>query len=94
MKAVEWMDENIESYIRLEPREDYDPCVVGVARRFNVTTLCYGIEKILAMHMAQGMTRREAEEYFEFNTAGAWLGEETPVFIAFNEDLDFSGELN
>jgi hypothetical protein len=27
------------------------------------------------------MTREEAEEFFEFNTIGAWLGDATPVFI-------------
>ena len=27
-----------------------------------------------------GMTREEAEEYFEFNTIGAWMGDGTPCF--------------
>ena len=31
--------------------------------------------------VAQGMSREDAEEYFEFNVAGAWLGEQTPVWI-------------
>jgi hypothetical protein len=30
---------------------------------------------------ARDMTREEAEEFFEFNTIGAWLGDATPVFI-------------
>jgi hypothetical protein len=29
------------------------------------------------------MTEEEAEEYFEFNTAGAYVGEKTPVFATF-----------
>jgi hypothetical protein len=27
------------------------------------------------------MTEEEAEEYFEFNTAGAWIGSQTPIFM-------------
>jgi hypothetical protein len=33
-----------------------------------------------------GMDREEAEEFFEFNTAGAWVGELTPVFAAFTAE--------
>jgi hypothetical protein len=28
-----------------------------------------------------GMTEEEAFEYLEFNTLGAWVGEETPMFV-------------
>lgn len=28
-----------------------------------------------------GMSEEEAEEYLEFNTVGAWFGEQTPVII-------------
>ena len=28
-----------------------------------------------------GMTRDEAEEYFDFNTQGAWVGEQTPGYL-------------
>jgi hypothetical protein len=28
-----------------------------------------------------GMHEEEAEEYFEFNVAGAWVGHGTPVFV-------------
>ena len=31
--------------------------------------------------LSTGMTRDEAEEYFEFNTAGAWVGHMTPIFV-------------
>jgi hypothetical protein len=27
------------------------------------------------------MTEEEAEEYFSFNTLGAWVGEHTPLFL-------------
>jgi len=28
-----------------------------------------------------GMSVEEAEEYFEFNVEGAWVGEQTPMFL-------------
>ena len=29
-----------------------------------------------------GMTRDDAEEFFQFNTVGSWVGEKTPIFIS------------
>lgn len=33
------------------------------------------------------MSEEEAEEFFEFNTQGAWVGKRTPVFLTLLEDL-------
>lgn len=37
-----------------------------------------------------GMTREEAEEFFEFNTAGAYVGPQTPLFIVLCDIEDLS----
>ena len=29
------------------------------------------------------MTQEEANEFFEFNVVGAWVGEQTPIFVDF-----------
>jgi len=34
-----------------------------------------------------GMDRDEAAEYYEFNIAGAYVGDRTPMFIAMIDDL-------
>jgi len=41
------------------------------------------IVKVLHAHLARDseMTHEEATEYFEFNTLGAWVGENTPLFL-------------
>ena len=36
--------------------------------------------------MQQDMTLVEAVEYFHFNIAGAWLGENTPIIVDFIEN--------
>jgi hypothetical protein len=67
----------------LEPREYMDHAIVGVATRAGgLEVLAYDKEKVLEALMADGeMNYEEALEYFDFNTAGAWVGEDTPVFI-------------
>jgi hypothetical protein len=75
-----WAEEFSPECLRLEPREDFDPCIVGVVRRFNDTVLLYDTAKVLAVFVAQGMTEDEAEEHFEYNVIGGWLGAGTPVF--------------
>jgi len=42
----------------------------------------YDADKCLDILMqTSDMTREEAEEYFEFNTLGAYMGEYTPRFV-------------
>jgi hypothetical protein len=74
-----WED---DEFIVLEDRVQYDHCLVGVVERFGMSpVLCYDYDKVIAMHVKEGMTREEAVEYFDFNTIGAWMGDRTPVFI-------------
>lgn len=90
-RVLELMDEFVEDYILLEPREDYDPCIVGIARRFNDTVLVYSTKLILEMlTKKQGMTLSDAEEWFGYNTVGAWLGDTTPIFVC-DDISDYPG---
>lgn len=62
--------------------DGYDDAVIGVARRCGQPDLVvYDSEKIVRALVKSGMTRHEAFEYFEFNIAGAWVGEGTPLFL-------------
>jgi hypothetical protein len=62
--------------------DGFDDCVVGVVERFGVEPIfCYDVGKIIAKHVADGMTHQEAEEFFQFNQIGAWAGEGTPCFL-------------
>jgi hypothetical protein len=35
--------------------------------------------------MRDEMDHEVAEEYFQFNVEGAWVGEQTPIFLEVNE---------
>lgn len=60
----------------------YDDCIVGIANREQ--TLCFVMsrDKIIHKLMKQdGMDDLEAQEFFEFNIAGAYVGPDTPYFV-------------
>ena len=63
--------------------DGYDEAVLGVARRCSQPDLiAYDVEKIIEILMTRDdMTYEDAVEFFDFNIAGAWVGEETPIFI-------------
>lgn len=59
---------------------------VGTATRGTDTFRVYDETKILEKLVEQdGMSPAEAIEYFDFNIAGAWVGEHTAAFIRLNE---------
>ena len=72
--------EMYEDLIFLEPSV-FDEAILGVADRFGMpSVVAYDRSRVVDIY-ARDMPREEAEEFFEFNTIGAWFGELTPVFI-------------
>lgn len=63
--------------------DEFDDAILGTCERFGspYTVVAYDTEKILQEYVRQGMTYDEALEFFNFNTLGAYVGEQTPVFI-------------
>lgn len=62
--------------------DGYDDCILGVVERFGSPGLVlYDRERVIQKLMKRDkMPRESAEEFFEFNMAGAWVGEGTPAF--------------
>jgi hypothetical protein len=63
--------------------DGFEEALMGVAERINLTPVAaYNVDKILEILIERdGMTSDEALEYFEYNIIGAWMGENTPIFI-------------
>ena len=63
--------------------DGFEDALVGVCRRFGQPPLAaYDRVKCIDILMRRdGMTWEDAEEFFNFNMIGAWLGESTPVFL-------------
>ena len=72
-----------ESPLFMEPRSDYDACLVGIGYRFSDGPLAvYDINKVLkVLQTRDGMSVEGSEEFFQFNIVGGWLGDGTPMFI-------------
>jgi hypothetical protein len=67
--------------------DGFDDALVGIATRFSALPLAlYSFEKIIEVLLRDGGTYEEAVEYFDFNMAGAWVGEGTPVVGRFHFD--------
>jgi len=66
--------------------------LVGIATQFNKSILVYDYQKCIDIIMDDGMTREEAEEYFNFNVLGCWAGEHTPCFINMYHCLEWSDD--
>jgi|TARA_R110000868_G_scaffold14628_3_gene67767 hypothetical protein len=62
--------------------DGFDEAIIGIGNRCGQPDiLAYDVNKCVKILMDQGMTEEEAIDYFEFNVVGAWMGEETPIFI-------------
>jgi|TARA_R110000751_G_scaffold8533_1_gene33436 hypothetical protein len=61
-----------------------DEAIIGTTMLWGAEgeVLVYSCEKCINIFMVRdGMDYDEAYEYFEFNTLGAYVGEQTPVFV-------------
>jgi len=69
--------------------DGFDGAYLGVARRCGQPTLAtFSVEKALRILMDRdGMTQEEADEFFEFNVVGAWMGEGTPIWV-YDSDVE------
>lgn len=62
--------------------DGFDDCIVGIASRYGMTpVLAYSRAACIKKLMADGMPEEEADEFFEFNVLGAWVGDGTPIFV-------------
>ena len=61
----------------------FDDAIIGIGRRCGQPDLVvYSIEKCVQILIERdSMEEDEAREYLEFNTFGAWVGEQTPVWV-------------
>jgi hypothetical protein len=67
----------------LDP-EYFDAAIMGVVTRIGLEAVCYNTDRILDILVEkEGMSEEEAIEHFDYNIAGSYVGEHTPVFLAF-----------
>ncbi|HET6886625.1 MAG TPA: hypothetical protein VFH87_01755 [Candidatus Udaeobacter sp.] len=83
MRIREWVAEYNEDALLAD---GFEEAIIGIAERCSQPPLVvYDAEKCIEI-LERDMTRDEAEEFFSFNTLGAWCGEHTPLFLWRYED--------
>jgi hypothetical protein len=72
--------------------DGFDDCIIGIGRQFNIDLVVYDQDKIIKK-LAKDYTSSckdcsdecdhylQAEEYFDANIIGAYVGVNTPVYI-------------
>jgi hypothetical protein len=73
----EWLKERGMSTLLAD---GLDEAFLGVEENDGVVRAVYSIEECIRI-LSKDMDPAEAEEYFWYNTAGAYVGEQTPLFI-------------
>jgi hypothetical protein len=77
------LNDMFEGLLFLSERE-FDAAILGVAERIGMSPIvAYDTAKIIDILCERdGMEDDEAADFFEFNIAGAYVGDRTPIFIA------------
>lgn len=77
--AREMVDELAEGAMLVT---SYDDCIIGIGHRIGLPPLVvYDKAKIIAKLIDNDhMNPEEAEEYFNYNILGSYVGEATPIF--------------
>ena len=72
--------------------DGFEDAYMGLATQFTKPPLAvYDRRKCIQILVDRdGMSEEEAEEYFQFNVEGSWVGDNTPLFF---EPLNISKEL-
>ncbi len=69
-----------EGALLMEPREQYDKCIVGVT--YYGDKFVYDANLVIqSLITDQEMTEEEALDWFEYNVIGSYMGDGTPIFI-------------
>lgn len=61
--------------------DGFEKALIGYGTQFAHDVAIYDYERCAAILIKQGMSREDAVEYLEFNTAGAWVGRHTPILL-------------
>ena len=59
-----------------------DKAIIGIGYRCGQHPMyVYDYPRLVEVFIDQGMTQDEAEEWVDYNIAGAWVGESTPIIM-------------
>ena len=66
----------------------FEPAIIGPSDAD--LRIVYSVEKIIDI-LSEDMTREEAQEFYEYNILGAYMGEMTPIYVSEHDSIyDFT----
>jgi hypothetical protein len=78
VEADKLLKEREESVVFADGLEE---AFIGIGYQFNDPIAIYSKKKAIQYFMEQGMDEEQAYEYFDYNIAGSYVGENTPIFL-------------
>lgn len=60
--------------------DGFDDCILGVTHGMEPCVV-YDMNAMVEVLVIDGMTNEEAIEYLEYNTWGAYVGKQTPIYV-------------
>lgn len=80
MQISEVLEHTDAEALLLEPREQYDKCIVGVT--YHGDKVVYDANLVIqSLITDQEMSEEEALDWFEYNVIGSYMGDGTPIFL-------------
>lgn len=86
-----WLENVEETYGDLLKCDGFNDCIIGLSTQFNTTTILYDRDKVIHKlaadlrkadkKLSKSQAYDDANEHFQFNIEGAWMGKETPSFF-------------
>jgi hypothetical protein len=68
--------------------DGFDDCIIGIVYRCSFQAVLLYDEDKCIQQLIKSFDADAAREYFEFNIAGAYMGEGTPMFAIMSVDED------
>jgi hypothetical protein len=65
--------------------DGYDSAIIGVCGGCDSGRVAYDAQKMVEICVNEGMNYDEANEWLEFNTFCAYVGEHTPLYVFMKE---------
>jgi hypothetical protein len=82
INVKKYLEEYYPDYEDLIVFDGLDDAFIGVGFMFTKPVVCYDKDKIIIILMNRDcMTYEEAIEFFDFNIAGTYTGDQTPLIL-------------
>tara|TARA_R100000008_G_scaffold26525_1_gene14512 strand:+ start:281 stop:550 length:270 start_codon:yes stop_codon:yes gene_type:complete len=81
-------EELTDQYDELLFADGYDSAIIGVACGHDLPRVVYDYDAMIEACMQEaGMTYEDSVEWIEYNTIGAYVGKNTPIYIHLSHSI-------